>query len=131
MLTASFFIGENIMTVEMRALRRCYVPSLQGEFKAGQVFQASDEREARRLDRRKLAEYIGATKENAALEAQSDEVEEVVTLASSEDAEKLRQQYKQLTGNDPDKRWGTNRLTREITSNAQRYNRRDMRAEDE
>lgn len=50
------------MRVRMSALRRCYVPSYNYEFGKGEEFDAIDEREATRLERRRLAQRVAAAK---------------------------------------------------------------------
>ena len=50
------------MRVRMSALRRCHVPSYNYEFGKGEEFEAVDEREATRLERRRLAVRVAATK---------------------------------------------------------------------
>jgi hypothetical protein len=50
------------MRVRMSALRRCHVPSYNYEFGKGEEFDAVDEREAKRLERRRLAQRVAVPK---------------------------------------------------------------------
>lgn len=109
------------MSVKMVALRRCYVPSLQGEFESGKPFDAVDEREAKRLERRRLARRG---------EPMQSKVDGAPPVQEPDPLEDARSKYRTATGRDPDMRWGLARLQNEI-SVAPTYSRRDMRAEDE
>lgn len=113
------------MAVKMVALRRCYVPSLQGEYEAHREFEAVDEREARRLERRRLARVLPAGKQPQRADQKPTQETDALEVA--------RSRYRASTGRDPDMRWGLARLESElsVSPSVQTYNRRDMRAEDE
>ena len=110
------------MAIKMVALRRCYVPSLQGEYESGQSFEIESEREAMRLERRRTARRGEPMKRK--VEGQPPPTQEPDPL------DEARSKYRTTTGRDPDMRWGLARLQNEI-SVAPTYSRRDMRAEDE
>lgn len=100
----------------MRATRRCYVQSMSKEFAAGETFSVSDEKEVRRLLRRRTAEVAGAPAVSQPSPAPSKQMEvpatPVTPLAeedSSVDDESEKPKRSRRTG----------------------YNRRDMRAEEE
>lgn len=61
------------MRVRMSALRRCYVPSYNYEFGKGEEFEAVDEREATRLERRRLAQRVASAKPAEAAPEQSSD----------------------------------------------------------
>lgn len=121
-LRPSVLSMEYLMGIRMTALRRCYVPSLQGEFESGQSFEADNEREAVRLERKRTARRGEPTvKAKVADEPPAPHVDPL---------EEARSKYRTATGRDPDMRWGLARLQNEV-SVAPTYSRRDMRAEDE
>lgn len=99
----------------MRATRRCYVQSMSKEFAAGETFSVSDEKEVRRLLRRRTAEVAGAPAVSQPPPAPSKQTEAPATppheypVEDDEAAEKPKRPSPRRSG----------------------YNRRDMRAEEE
>jgi hypothetical protein len=108
------------MAVKMIALRRCYVPSLQGEFEAYKEFDAVDEREAKRLERRRLAKVVPVGKQAPRQEPKPSSEPDPLDAA--------RSKYRTSTGRDPDMRWGLARIESELSIVPTPYGRRDMQA---
>ena len=92
----------------MRATRRCYVQSMSKEFAAGETFSVSDEKEVRRLLRRRTAEVAGAPTVSQPPPAPSKQTEAPATQAYEEDTDDEKPKRPKRAG----------------------YNRRDLRAEE-